>query len=297
MMHMRALPALDHLPASDNPTQVLAHAEASSTCLPITVLPIPGEAELTMDSHAVPRIHVAQRGHGLRWYRQGERTRVMATAPRMIEMYEGCLSFDHCRWQGEAGRCVRIEFADAHVQAMTHGELQALPLRTHHELFDERISRIALELADEALCGFPNGTLYAQGLNVALLGVLAQGYIGAPPRAAAAAPRRFGPLQQQRLVAFVEAQLGGDVSLTRLADEVGLSVHHFVRVFKASFGVTPHRYVQERRLQAAVRELRESRGRPIAVIAIDCGFSSQAHMTALMRQRFGVTPRGVRQQI
>ncbi len=296
-MHMHALPALDRLPASEDPTQALAHAEASSTCLPITVLPIPGEAERTADDHPQPCIFVAQRGQGMRWYRQGGRTRVMATAPRMVEMYERGLSFDHCRWQGEAGRCVGIAFADADVQAMTHGELQALPLRTHNELFDERISRIALELADEALCGFPNGTLYAQGLNVALLGVLAQGYTGAPPHAATAAPRRFGPLQQQRLVAFVAERLGGDVSLTRLADEVGLSVHHFVRVFKASFGVTPHRYVQEQRLQAAVRALREPRGRPIAVIAIECGFSSQAHLTALMRQRYGITPRGVRQQI
>lgn len=292
---MRALPALDRLPASNDPVRVLAHAPASSTCLPITVVPIPGEAERLNDHHATSRIFVAHQGRGQRWYQQGGRTKVLATAPGMIEMYEQGVTFDHCRWRGEPGRCVLVEFADAQVQAMTHGDLQALPLRTHHELFDERISRIALELADEALCDFPSGALYAQGLNVALLGVLAQAYIGAPLRAAAA-PRHFGPLQQQRLVDFVEAQLACDVSLTRLAHEVGLSVHHFVRVFKASFGVTPHRYVQQRRLEAAVRALRQPQGRPIAAIAIECGFSSQAHMTYLMRQRLGITPRALRQQ-
>lgn len=292
---MAALTSLHRLPASNDPMRVLAHSPASATCLPLAVYPIPGEAERVNDHHATPRIYVAHQGRGRRWYQLGGRTRALFTAPRMIEMYEPGQSFDHCRWEGECGRCVQVEFADAQVQAMTHGELQALALRTQHELFDERISRIALELADEALRGFPDGRLYAQGLSVALLGVLARGYAGGAPRPAVSL-RHFGAAPRQRLVDLVEAQLAGDVSLTRLADEVGLSVHHFVRVFKASFGLTPHRYVQERRLQAAVGALQQRPGRPIAAIAIECGFSSQAHMTDLMRRRLGTTPRAVRQE-
>ena len=293
---MGALTSLHRLPASNDPMQVLAHSPASASCLPITVFPIPGDAERVNDHHATPRIYVAHQGRGQRWYRLGGRTRALFTAPRMIEMYEPDLTFDHCKWSGEAGRCVLVEFAEAHVQAMTHGELEALPLRTHHELFDDRISRIALELADEALCAFPNGALYAQGLCVALLGVLARGYAGTASALPLASPRQFGSAQQQRLIDLIQAQLASDVSLTRLADEVGLSVHHFVRVFKASFGITPHRYVQEQRLQAAVQALRQPHGRPIAAIAVECGFSSQAHMTYLMRQRLSITPRAVRQQ-
>lgn len=73
-----------------------------------------------------------------------------------------------------------IEFADAHVQAITHGELQRLDLRTQHELFDEQVSTISLELAQEALQGLPNGRLYAQGLCVSLVGLLASRHVRPP---------------------------------------------------------------------------------------------------------------------
>ena len=81
-----------------------------------------------------------------------------------------------------------------------------------------------------------------------------------------------------------------------LASELGLSPHHFARVFKATFGVTPHRYVQARRLEAAADALQRQRQRPIADIALAHGFASQAHMTDLMRRRFGVPPRLLRQR-
>jgi AraC family transcriptional regulator len=67
-------------------------------------------------------------------------------------------------------------------------------------------------------------------------------------------------------------------------------------VFKATFGTTPHRYVQVRRIEAAVAALREQEKRPIADIALELGFASQAHMTDLMHRHLGVTPRVVRRR-
>ena len=287
---------LDDFPTSNDPGVRLAHCPASACCLPITVFPIPGEGEMLRDLHPTPRIFVAHNGSGRRWYQLGASTRELQTAPRMIEIYEGGLSFDHCHWEGEAGRCVMVEFTDADVQAMTHGELQRLDLRTRHELFDERVSGITLELAEEALNGLPNGRLYAQGLCVALIGVLATHHASGGDSLPAAHAGRLGLLQQRRLIDMIRANLDADLSLTRLADEVGLSVHHFLRVFKATFGTTPHRYVQRRRLEAAVAALQRQGARSIADIALDHGFASQAHMTDLMRRHLGVTPRAVRRR-
>src|SRR4249919_3953351 len=131
--------SLSGLPSSNDPAQILAHYPASTCCLPMTVLPIPGEAQLSHTFNAAPRVHVAQQGHGRRWYRRAGRTTQLYTAPRMIEIYEKGLTFDHCRWEGQPGRCVYVEFTDADVQALTHGELQALPLGTRHEVFDDRV--------------------------------------------------------------------------------------------------------------------------------------------------------------
>lgn len=299
MHHHACMPraSLDGLAPSNDPTTALAHWPASTAGLPVTVLPIPGEGELPGDLFSAPRIFVAHQGRGRRWYQVGGRTRALQTAPRMIEIYEGGLTFDHLQWQGELGRSVLLEFVDADVQAITHGELPRLQLRTQHELFDERVSSIALALADQALHGLPNGRLYAQGLCVSLIGLLAThhapGSAGLPSTSTAG---RLGPLQQKRLTALIQEQMASDLSLTRLADEVGLSAHHFLRVFKATFGSTPHRFVQLQRLEAAAAALQREERRPIAEIALAHGFASQAHMTELMRRRLGTTPREVRRR-
>lgn len=281
------------LPTSNKPLEVLAHYPATATCLPISVMPIAGEAELIQHSVSTTRLLVAESGTGRRWYQRDGRTRQMETCPRMIEIYERGVHFDHCRWEGEPGRTVVIEFADEDVQAITHGETQSLRLRTQHELFDDRVSRITLELAREAMHRLANGLVYAQGLSVALIGLLQHSYVDAP---AVAEPRwgQLGVAQQRRLVEMIRGELATDLSLSRLAGEVGLSVYHFARLFKATFGVTPHRYVQDRRLEAAVKALQSDRRAAIADVALACGFASQSHMTELMRRRLQVTPRALR---
>jgi AraC family transcriptional regulator len=64
----------------------------------------------------------------------------------------------------------------------------------------------------------------------------------------------------------------------------------FVRVFKTTFGVTPHQYVQERRVQLAAAALRTEDQRSLAEIALAFGFGNQSHMTTVLKQRIGVTP-------
>jgi AraC family transcriptional regulator len=290
------LSSLHDLPRSNHPKQILAHCPASTAGLPITVMPIPERAEFFDDHHTAACIFVAHQGHGRRWYRQGRVTRQLHTAPRMVEIYEQGLVFDHQRWEGSLGRCVRIEFHAADVQGMTHGELQSLALRTRHEVFDERVSRLTLELAEETLCGTPNGELYVQGLCVALLGVLAKRCDARHGAGAQACARTLGPAQRRRLSELIQQQLGSELSLNRLAHEVGLSPHHFARLFKATYGTTPHQHVQTLRIEAAVEALRRDRGMPIAQVALACGFASQSHMTELMRRRLGLTPGMLRRE-
>jgi AraC family transcriptional regulator len=273
---------------------VLAHSPASSSCLPITVMPIAAEAEQKNHGYAVQRVVVAHKAMGRRWYQLGGVTRPMRTAPRMIEIYEDGLTFDHCRWEGEAGQAVVVEFTDADVQSITHGDLPELKLRTEHEVFDEQVSRITLDLAQEALNGLPNGQLYAQGLCVSLIGLMANRYSARCELRTPASQRQLSLQQQKKISELVQGQLSEDLSLTRLAEAVGLSTYYFVRVFKSTFGTTPHRFVQERRLEAAAAALQRDSRSSIAEIAFEHGFANQAHMTGLMRQHFGVTPRAMR---
>ena len=285
--------SLHDLPTSNEPRQVLAHCPASVAGLAVTVMPIPSNAELRDDCHVNPRIFVAQQGHGHRWYSRGGVTRQLHTAPRMIEIYERGLTFDREVWQGAPGRCVAVDFRDDDVETLTHGRMHSLNLQTRHELFDDRISRLALEIGDETVRGVPNGRLYVEGLCVALLGIVSANYVvqsqGAPAQA-----RRLTPQQERRVVELVRTLLGTKLSLAVMALEVGLSPQHFTRLFKSSFGTTPHGFVEAERIDAAVAALRRDRAMPISAIAVACGFSSQSHMTELMRRRLGVTPAQMR---
>jgi AraC family transcriptional regulator len=285
--------SLHDLPTSNVPREVLALCPASIAGLSITVIPIPSHAELRDDCHPNPRIFVAQQGLGRRWYSRGRVTRQLRTAPRMIEIYEQGLTFDREVWEGAAGRCVVVDFHDRDVQALTQGRLRSLDLQTRHEVFDDRVSRLALEIGEEAVSGLPNGPLYVQGLCIGLLGILSARY-AATTQDAPALTRRLSPQHEHRVVELIRTQLGSKLSLATLATEVGLSPQHFARLFKASFGTTPHAFVQTQRIDAAVAALRQEHAMPIAAIAAACGFSSQSHMTELMRRHLGVTPSLVR---
>jgi AraC family transcriptional regulator len=92
-----------------------------------------------------------------------------------------------------------------------------------------------------------------------------------------------------KAVEFIDANIDERLALDLLAKQSSMSVYHFARRFKASVGVSPHRYIVNRRVHRA-KELMQ-RGRCcLADLSLACGFSSQAHFTTAFRREFGVTP-------
>ena len=77
----------------------------------------------------------------------------------------------------------------------------------------------------------------------------------------------LGPSRQRRVLDYMDARLGDDISLKELAAIADLSVHHFGAAFKATTGVSPHRFLMERRIQRG-KELLLEPGPSIASIAL-----------------------------
>ncbi|MEL6465978.1 MAG: AraC family transcriptional regulator [Pseudomonadota bacterium] len=92
-----------------------------------------------------------------------------------------------------------------------------------------------------------------------------------------------------RVVDYIETRLGSRITLADLSELCGISQFRFMRAFKAETGFNPHQYVMERRVARSKTLLQEG-DTPIADIAYDIGFSSQAHMTDVFRKRVGATP-------
>lgn len=74
-----------------------------------------------------------------------------------------------------------------------------------------------------------------------------------------------------------------------LAREAGVHPVHLARAFRRFFGCTPGEYLRGERLERAARLLGSGR-RPVAEVALDCGFSDQSHFTRRFTSAFGVPP-------
>jgi len=98
------------------------------------------------------------------------------------------------------------------------------------------------------------------------------------------------PWQMKRLTELIEDRLDGELRLSVLAGECGLSTSHFSRSFKRSFGVPVHRYVMQRRVERA-KSLMKNSVMSLTEIALQSGFSDQASFSRTFGGMIGAPPR------
>lgn len=153
---------------------------------------------------------------------------------------------------------------------------------------DERIEHVAWALDAERRAGGPGGLLYMESLGVALAAHLLRGY-GAELRDRPRVRSGLSKPQLDRTLEYVDAHLGGSLSLAKLARVAGVSASHFKTQFKRSMGLTVHAYVVERRVERA-RMLIVRGGMSLSAVALEAGFAHQSHMARCMRRILGVTP-------
>ena len=79
------------------------------------------------------------------------------------------------------------------------------------------------------------------------------------------------------------------LDIPALARVASVSNAHFIRTFRATFGETPHRYLQRRRVERAMFLLRETQ-RNITDVCLDVGFTSLGTFSRTFRDIVGVTP-------
>jgi AraC-like DNA-binding protein len=68
-----------------------------------------------------------------------------------------------------------------------------------------------------------------------------------------------------------------------------VSEAHFIRSFRATFGETPHHYLQRRRVERSMFLLRET-DRSVTEICLDVGFMSLGTFSRTFREIVGETP-------
>jgi AraC-like DNA-binding protein len=79
------------------------------------------------------------------------------------------------------------------------------------------------------------------------------------------------------------------LDIPSLSQVASVSEAHFIRTFKTTFGETPHRYLQRRRVERAMFMLRES-DRRVTDVCLDAGFTSLGTFSRTFRDIVGVSP-------
>ncbi len=162
---------------------------------------------------------------------------------------------------------------------------EAFPTRdaTIDDLARRLLAALELE-GDEAL--LDADTLTSE-LAIHLLGHYTTSGIDESPKV------RLSPHKLRRAIEYIDENLSRPVTLAALANAVALSPGHFAHAFREATGVAPHRYVVERRVEAAKALLRQS-DLPITEIADRIGCSSHSHFSVLFHRVTGLTPRQFR---
>lgn len=164
---------------------------------------------------------------------------------------------------------------------------------TRRERFQDPLLRqIGLALWEELEKSAPAGKLYAQAAAQMLAVHLLRHYTSAPIKIKEVS-QLLTHRQVKRVADFVLADLGRDLTLEAMAEQVGFSPYHFARLFRQTTGESPHQFVLRQRIEKAQSLLRETDA-PLADIALESGFANQSHLTRIFKRYLGLTPKAYR---
>jgi transcriptional regulator GlxA family with amidase domain len=105
----------------------------------------------------------------------------------------------------------------------------------------------------------------------------------------------LAPWQENRVKSYIEANLEQSIRVAELAALSRLSERYFAVAFKQNIGLTTNAFILLRRVERA-QNLMSSTKRPLADIALACGFSDQAHFCRRFRRITGCTPKAWRRE-
>ncbi|SNT70039.1 AraC family transcriptional regulator [Psychrobacter sp. LV10R520-6] len=103
------------------------------------------------------------------------------------------------------------------------------------------------------------------------------------------------PAALNKLASYLNEHCTEELSLDELCTLSGYSPSHLIRSFKQYFGMTPHAYIVNKRIQYGQRELKK--GVAIIDTALSAGFADQAHFQRTFKRLVAATPNQYRKPL
>ena len=145
----------------------------------------------------------------------------------------------------------------------------------HQQLFDHQAARLQKDT-----------------MTLAMLSQLIARHTRTPP-----ARKKIGSerVAVRRVIDYLDAHCGDDLTVDALARIACLSRYHFIRVFSRQTGLTPHAWLMQLRARKAQHLL--GQGQDIADVAAHMGFADQSHLHKTFKRIFGYTPGQLRNSV
>ncbi len=105
--------------------------------------------------------------------------------------------------------------------------------------------------------------------------------------------KSFTAIHYKKVLDYIKENFSEQISLEDLSNEVGISPHHFSRLFKSTIGKSPMQFVMSYRLEQAKKML-TNKELTLVDISHKCGFSDQAHFSRSFKARYGKSPKSFR---
>jgi AraC family transcriptional regulator len=238
--------------------------------------------------------------HLLAMYNEGARrdgeTSIDGYAPSMIRNFAKKLTFvpagcGYREWL-ETAASTRLTFLYLDPTVLRNDGEDDYAARMHFE--DSVVWETAAKLKSAIENGQTKRTLYL----CALSSVLAIELSRCDDNAARDTALNRGGLacwQKRAVVGYIEEHLGEQIGLGTLAQLARLSQHHFCRAFKQSFGVPPHHYHVQRRIEQA-KLLLADRSISITDIGFTLGYFQTSSFSVAFRKNTGWTPSEYRRE-
>lgn len=155
-------------------------------------------------------------------------------------------------------------------------------------LSDDPLLATAIHTACRQIAG-PDSRMAREASLDAVTRILARRYAMPQPDRSARAPRVAARARE-----VIDAHFDRDLGLEDLASLAGTDRFRLTRAFSAAYGLPPHAYLVQRRLNRARALL--AAGETPAAAAAAAGFADQSHCGRWFRRAFGMTPAAYRRR-
>ena len=94
---------------------------------------------------------------------------------------------------------------------------------------------------------------------------------------------------------YIHDNIEDDISIDDLSRVANISKYHLIRMFRSQFGMTPHKYILNHRINRVREALRQ--GNSPTRVAYEFGFYDASHMNRHFKRAYGVTPKQYQSQL